>query len=609
MNSNVDDNEDLDPFARYRPGFEVSDSFPDEELDDLDEYASYRPQGEEEVKEVKKPKKKTILSEEIKSIKEIPQQLAKRTLIGAGGTYGDLGELLKPEGFDEAEEEKYYKESDILDKLQQPGYVPSIAELETLSDDSIVPKRFTPPRTKDLEKLNEKIGGPGEPETLAGKTASRIGTTFGAGLATGQVNPLPAIAAGVAGQTAEEFGGGPLTQAAAEIGALLLTQGRGLNFKKIGDVFEHATPEIKSKINELRKLGYSDKEITLAINSANPKSIAKSKKASKGASTAEAFEDFAEHSDQLVSDILTSSVEGLEHGTEYVHKLANQAYGKVVEEATKVVIKDPNPAIKSMISAVKKARNNLVETDEAKKIFELMSEAAETLHKQPTADKMIEFYKLLNKKGNWTDPKLQEHLLTEVKEGIKASFKSEGKAGAKLAEDFERVNAGIQKAYKAEKAHDIIQKAYSESEGFNFKKLLKQFDNPDNVTAISEVVGPEATKNLRLIARTGADVKNFDKGWKGANAFRPSAYDAIRVGGAAYEFWQGDYVKAAAFIASKGAPKVVQKLREKSLTDPKFQNLFIRGLHAIKTSSPQAMKSATEAMNKYFKDEDIDIKI
>ncbi len=53
----------------------------------------------------------------------------------------------------------------------------------------------------------------------------------------------------------------------------------------------------------------------------------------------------------------------------------------------------------------------------------------------------------------------------------------------------------------------------------------------------------------------------------------------------------------------------VRKLAEKSLTDPKFQNLLIRGLHAIKKGSPSLMKSAEKSMEKYLEDEGIEIKL
>ena len=108
------------------------------------------------------------------------------------------------------------------------------------------------------------IGGPGDPETSEGKGAARFGKLYGAGLAFGQVNPIPAIAGGAAGQLAEEAGGGPLVQAAAEIVTLLATQGRSA----VSGASSH-NKEVQAIINELRQAGYTDEQITLAINSAH----------------------------------------------------------------------------------------------------------------------------------------------------------------------------------------------------------------------------------------------------------------------------------------------------------------------------------------------------
>ena len=151
-------------------------------------------------------------------------------MIGAGGTYGDLAELMglqKSRDFKEDPYQKDVQDFQTLEKINQPGQS-SVSDFEELSEDPMLPRSNRLPTSKNLEQFNELVGGPGQPETLLGKTAARSGRIYGSGLAFGQVNPIPALGAGLLGQATEELGGGPLLQAAAEIVTLLATQGKSL---------------------------------------------------------------------------------------------------------------------------------------------------------------------------------------------------------------------------------------------------------------------------------------------------------------------------------------------------------------------------------------------
>jgi len=194
-----------------------------------------------------------------------------------------------------------------------------------------------------------------------------------------------------------------------------------------------------------------------------------------------------------------------------------------------------------------------------------------------------------------------------VKDGIKDTFRSEGRAGRDLANRFEEVNAGVRRAYQAEEVHNLIQKTATQ-DGIDYKKLYKVFDKPENVHLMEDVLGATQTNNLRMVAKTGKEIKDFDKAWKVANNFRlGTAADIGRGAIGSYYLYQGDWEGLAKVVATKGGTAMVKKLAEKSLTDPRFQNLIIKGLHAIKNASPRAMKATDEAMKKYLEEEGIDI--
>lgn len=536
-----------------------------------------------------------------KMYKEIAQQSIKETLIGIGGAYGDLAELA---GVNKnTNEERDQRDFETLSKLDedQPASNLSFADIESLGEDPIAPRQSRLPTSENLRDVNEMIGGPGDPETPEGKGAARFGKLYGAGLAFGQVNPIPAIAGGAAGQLAEEAGGGPLVQAAAEIVTLLATQGRSA----VSGASSH-NKEVQAIINELRQAGYTDEQITLAINSAHKGGLAK-KIASKSAATEEAFENFATRSNELVSDILSAEISGIEHGAEHVHKMASQAYGQVAQKGAGIAIIDSTPFIDSATKVVKRVKNTLGDNPEVQPFLNRLHSAVVATTKNPSAETFMNFYKELNGLGKWVGRSERDNLIGIVKDGIKDTFRRNGNQGRELAKDFEQVNAGIQKAYAAEDLVEVLQKVSTTEGGIDFTKLHKVFNNPENIEIAQKALGSQQTKNLQRISSISKQVKDFDKSWKVANNFKLGTIsDFARIGGAAYSIWTGDWTTLAAVVASKGGSAVVKKIAEKSLTDPAFQNILIKGMHAIKTESPRLMASANKALEKYLEEQDID---
>ncbi len=532
--------------------------------------------------------------------KDVAKQGVKEFLIGAGGAYGDLFELAGLNKESEADKARYSREFETLEKMRDPDYQPTFQDLSSLSDDSDIQSSFRLPTSESLRELNEGLGGPGKAETEAGRYAGRAAKLYGAGVAFGQFNPLPAAAGGGAGQFVEEQGGGPLLQAAAEIAAMVLTPQGGLKRLITSD-----KKKVQEMISKLRGLGYAEEDITLAVNAAYKK--AKSPKvASKGQATEQAFEDFSQHSDDIVNNILSSEIPGIESGTQKVHQMASDAYGQVAKEGAALTITNSKPFLDSAKKVVDQLQNTLGKNPEAQAFIKRISEAAMDATQFPSAEKMMNFYKELNSMGNWLGRSHKDKLINQMKNGIKDTFKGQGKKGTELAEKFEKANAGIRKAYQAEDLHNLIQKV-STADGIDYKKFSKLFDKPDNIELFKDVLGATQTKNLNLIGKVGSQVKDFDKSWKAANAFRLSTADLVRGGAASYYIYKGDWEGLAKVAATKIGTAGIRRIAEKAITDPKMQNILIKGLHAVKVESPKLMKSANEAMKNYLMEQGIDL--
>ncbi len=558
------------------------------------------------------PKSKELQNDYKKVFGDIAKQVAKETLIGLGGAYGDLFELAGlRKGQTEGSKTRNKSEFEALERMEQPGYKPSLTDIELISSDGSGLDITGAATSGDLREFNEMIDGPGEAETAPGKYAGRAAKIYGGGLAVGQVNPLPALIAGTAGQATEDMGGGPLAQAAAEIAGLLAGDKSARSLaRSTGKLSLQQITSNESKaqklIDEMRGLGYSEEDITLAVNSAY-KNKSKTKIASRGQSTEDAFDNFATKSDGIVSDILETQIPGYERGVKKIHEMASDAYGQVAQAASNLTITNSKPFLDASKKVVDQLQNTLGKNPEAQAFIKRISEAAMDSTQYPSAEKMMNFYKELNSMGNWLGRSQKDRLITQVKDGIKNTFKADGKAGKELAEKFEKANQGIRKAYLAEDVSDVIQKATT-AEKIDYKKLSKALEKPDNIKLFEEALGARQVDNIKKISNIGKEVGDFDKAWKKVNNMRlGTVADIARGSLGTYYILNGDWKGLAGTLASKASRAAIGQLAEKSLTDPKFQNLIIRGLHAVKTASPRGLLSVQEGLNKYLKEEGIGI--
>lgn len=563
--------------------------------------------------------------------KEFLGQGAKNFTAGLLGSYGDLASLARVNGkegqINPGEKAQYNLESDILDKMNKPGYKPSASEIYALSgDDDLAPRYSRLPQTGEVKEFIEDVGGPGSPIYPEGEWAARTGQIYGNSVAFGQLRPEPAIAAGSAGHVAKALGAGPIGQMVAEIGALVISQGKGAN------PLTSTNPAIKGRIDYLRSRGYTDQEITLAINAS--KSGSNQVKNAKATSASEkAFEETLGKSERLMADILEDAFPGVGKGAEHIQQVASEAYGKIAESAKNITITNHDKFRDAAQTVIKQLENTLGENTQAAPFIKKLKDAYNATIKKTkntvtlldsygnpiekvqknapesiSAETYMNFYKELNAMGEWSDPKNAERLINHVKDSIKSTFRNAGPEGKKLALEFEEVNRGIQRGYQAKAATDLIEKVTT-VEGIKWDQMLKLFDKQKNWDVFEKALGRTQTKNLRQIAKVGKEVGDFrDSLGKMQQGGKLSGWVKTAKGaGFLYAITNGHYKTAAGLVGQAVSNAAFSRLQTRLLTDPKFQNITLRTLDSIKSASPAALQRASNAFREVAMEEGIDV--
>lgn len=495
--------------------------------------------------------------------------------IGALGTYGDILDLFDLQSKKTLPGEKlaYERESQILDKMNQPGYKPSFSDIYALSgDDDIAPRFSRLPSSQDVEELGGQLGLISEPKTAAGRYAKRIGKIGGGTAALGAGGIASPIAAGVAGQTLEELGAPAWAQAGAEIVA-------GLKFApKTNIPITSKSKEVQKVISDLRKAGYSEKDITLAKSALEERKVLK-KYSSLTPKAENSIQQGVKNSEELFKEQVKKGLPGYsEGGLPYLEKQASSVYQSMEELASSVPISNKEPVKKSIEKAIAYLEKYPL-LDEQKKFVEFMKDGLAKVDKADTAEFFTGFYRNLGKAGNWGDPKQKEHLLGLVKQGIKDTFSESGPEAAKFGKYFEKTNEAWKQWLNAKDLMQTIEKAQT-IEGTNFKKLASILNDPHNHELAKKVLGPEQLENIRSITK-GADaieslLKKIPKNDKSTQELKLlSALGAL--------FIHGRKEPLAAFIGLEGAKRLSTKL----LTDPNKQNTMKRLIVAAKNNSHQ----------------------
>lgn len=494
-------------------------------------------------------------------LRDISEQGIKGSLEGALGTYGDLFDLL---GLQSKEMLPGEKSQYDLESQASPEQLPHLVD-----SSDVLPRYSRAPNSQDIGEFIEKSGGPGEAETGSGRYANRIARLTSSGTALGSKLLKAPIIAGAVGQTLAELGAPGWAQAAGELAAFLKST------PKLKGNISSGSPEIKDKLAKLKKLGYSDQDLTLAKSALEDKGFLK--KASKLTSDSEKrFKETLTNAENNVQDILKKGFPGLDEGLGNIKNASSELYASVDELAKNVSITKPEIFIENAQKTIEKLKNSLANTPQEKQVIELLEKAIESSKGSPTADSYINFYQGLNQLGNWGSPKQREHVFSTVKDAIKQTFKKQGPEGQKLANTFDEANNSWKRFRLAEDVTNVIEKASTE-EGLNFTKLSKSLDNPDTLKTFIDGLGKEQAHNLKLISKTSSQIKDLEKVMKGG-----LGKEALGIGKAfslSKALLTGDFAALKGIVGAETAGRISTRL----LTDPKYQSMQLKLIDKFKS--------------------------
>ena len=518
--------------------------------------------------------------------KDIIKQGAQGFGIGALGTYGDILDLLGLQAKEilPGEKAKYEREFDVLQSMEE-GKRPSVGQLMELgSDDDIAPRYSRLPSSQDVEKFGKQAALVSEPKTAAGRYARRVGRIGGGSLALGSTAIIAPIAAGAAGQTLEEAGAPPWAQAAAEIIA-------GLKFAPKSNIpITSKSKEVEKVIGDLRKAGYTEKDITLAKNALEERKILK-KYASLTPEAENAIQQGVKNSETLFKEQIKKGLPGYaEGGLPYLEKQASNVYQSMEELAASVPIKNTEPVRKSIQGAIDYLEKYPL-LKEQKEFIEFMKDGLNKLEGAKNAGKIAKgeegaltaefltgFYRNLGKAGNWGDPKQKEYLLSLVKDGIKKTFAESGPEAAKFGKYFERTNETWKHWLNTRDLMETVEKA-NKVDGMNFKKVASILNETKNHELAKKVLGAEQLDNIKTITTGAEAIESLMKQIKPAD--RTSS--AIKALEGVRALVTGDFRTLGAVIGIEAAKRLSIKL----LIDPKKQNTMKRLISAAKNNSKQ----------------------
>lgn len=535
-----------------------------------------------------KPKQESGLQQFQNNVEEIPTQFAKGAVSGGLGSYGNILDILGLQSKDTlpGEESKRYREYEILERMQQ-GKPTSIGDFEELSDDDVLPRYSRLPTSNETSSFLEELGIPGA-KTISGRYAERGGQFVGGGLTLGQTGAGVPLASAAAGQTVEELGGPAWLQAVAEIGT-------ALKLSSSKSPISSSSKNVQSELDRLKKIGFSDEDLTLARNALEDRGFLK--KSSKYTRDAEKrFKETNTNIEKNINSIIEESFPGLnKEGPQAFRTAASELYDTLDNMAREVTINKPQPFVRSADRAIKEMERTLAKSPQKQEAIDILTKAKETSGNSPIpADFYTNFYKEMNAIGNWGNPKQRELAFTAVKNAIKDTFYQQGTEGIRLGNALEEANKSWMKYLNAEEVSTLLGKVSTE-EGINFKKLANSLQKPDNFEVLKKGIGETQAGNIAKLSDIASTIGDFEKSMKGGLAKDLLSHGTLY--GLAKAVLSGDLSSLKTMAGIQVAGTFATKL----LTDPSYQNIAIRMARAAKDQQWNIVKSLSQALETKIK--------
>lgn len=386
--------------------------------------------------------------------------------------------------------------------------------------------------------------------------------------------PGTAFAMGATGKALEKAGAPKWLQMAGEIGISLFKPGA----KK---TYTEKSPEIQAAQKLMKEQGLAENEITLATNALKEKkNLENAAKMYK--STEKLVESTKENLEKGVKDIISESFPGFKKGIQEVEQRAERLFDPINEEAKNLIILKPEKFTKKVDSIMDDVKNTLANSPDELSFIKMLETAKDNAVSGRSAETYVNFYQTLNRIGKWVDPSKKERYMREAKDSIKQTFRDNGPFGQKLANDFEKANAGWVKYHQADKVNNILEKSYI-NERLDFSNLNKSLSKENNYTVFKEALGNEAASNLKLMSKIGEQVERSSKSIKGG-----SVKQWLTLGkafGLANSFMTLNPKTIAAAGFAAGSIEAGRFLATQLLTNPRYQHLWLRMADKLKSGS------------------------
>jgi hypothetical protein len=404
--------------------------------------------------------------------------------------------------------------------------------------------------------------------------------------------PGSAFIAGAAGKGLEKAGAPKWLQIAGELSTTLLKGGP----KK---VYAEGSPEIRAAEKIMKQRGLSEEEIVLAKNAMKEKRTLENM-AKMYKSTEKQFESTKKSIENGVNEIISESFPGFNKGIEEVEKRATELFKPIRAEAKQVVVMKPEKFTKKIDDIVNDIRDNLANTPDEESFIKMLETAKNKAVEGRSADNYVSFYQTLNRIGKWVDPSKKESYMREAKDAIKQTFRENGPAGQKLANNFEKANEGWIKYHQAEKVNKILENSYV-NESIDFKKLHQSISKDKNYSIFKDAIGDEAAANLKLMTKIGEGIQRSEKAIEGS-----ALKQGITIGkGVGIVTGLMSLNPTTIATTAKGAIGIAfaRYISTQLLTNPKYQNLWIRMAGQVKKGNiTQAIILSEEIMEKSKKE-------
>lgn len=513
------------------------------------------------------------------SVADVGKQFVLGGLEGSGSV---INEMLGQSGMTPGEEARWSGEFEALQ--------PDNPWIGWYDDSDILPSATALRKGEMLDLLERQGIDTERKDDVVSNVARNYGENLASGAKIGPAGLAGSSIMAVAKETARQAGFGETGQLIAELLSTLKNP-----VKMVQRGVTSSTAAINDTLKELRRLGWSEDAITILKNKLEPRNVLK-KITSEGAKAKEQFQKVYNEAKDTFNAI---KEKGLQGGTaSELQEWGNSLYDNIKKTWGNLTVENTDNLIKSIDSEIKTLKS-YPDTKDRYMLIEFLKGEKNKLKKGKTPGTIDYFYDLhkqLNSKMNVSDDLIRksgENLKRSVKDTIGRRSKNASIALEKTDETYR----GLQNAIRSD---EVLNKAMTNGE-LNPKKLKSVLSNEKNRKTLEKTFSADQIKKMEQIVDVSEAVKELPKElgkslFKSKNGAFVYAVTSGVVGqnyGKVYDVMIG-LGGLTASVLGKNA------ITQRMLTDPKWQNLTLKLLDAVKNNSSKAIPPLVRSMQRHF---------